>query len=1027
VNPRVTDSGQDERGRALAITDEQKPILLAFLEEKDCKEWIEKWLIDDWGLKPLYVKVAVRTLVPALRKLAEGTMERGFERIHEALSEKFEFYDRLSGRIGKWLCFKIENRRAAKESLSKWTDNPPAGMTEDQWKTVNEQTKVWLKEFEKLDAIALALGDLKCRVSLQIDEPELNANTPINRLLKPYNGFIPLIGREEDSQRLKSFCNHKSPFRWAVLTGDGGVGKTRLALETAKKRREEGWDAGFLSAGPLEHLVHHDGFSQWTPIIDSLIVVDYAASKSEGLKRLLERFGEWERENPHSEERVRLLLLERNADAGAGWLHDLRTLSAEGALRDRIQDAMEEAREIDPPGRKTPDETMVEILRATFKAWEKLGKGLAPDLPELNPDERRELRRNTEGRPLFLQMAGLRACEEGDASRLSRWGQQELLEDAVERELRYVERMLGSADSSRTKLAERGMAMLTFTGPVEQNDKRWLRLLAADAEACGYSMDHGETRDDVITILGNTKQGEKRQIVPLAPDLLAEAFSIKVLKEKPSLAVETLGRTLELAGPVVWSNLLRTTVDSASFGQKDSVDKWLGSLVKGLSLTGLGAAAALLPDASVGAATTAVAIYESMKGKLPENSEADAEKARVLNNLGRWYSAVGRREEARGAATQATEIYERLAARNPDSLEPELATSLNNVGAFYGDLGRPEEALNAAKRATEMYERLAVRNPDAFEPNLAMSLINLAIGYRRVGKREEALESAKRAAEIYERLAARDADAFEPHMATSLNNLGVFYSELGRREEALEATERSLQIRERLVARNADAFEPTLVGSLNNMGNRLSELSRREEALEAAQRATEICERLTARNPDAFEPDLATSLNNLGNRYSDLGRREEALRAAGRAVQIRERLAARNADAFEPDLATSLNNLGNRYSDLGRREEALRAAERATEIFERLATRNPDAFEPDLARSLGSSGKICMRDQPKKATKLFRRGIETLLRLFLSQPKAFGTLMRGLTEGYRKACETAGEEPDSTLVKPILKALENGN
>jgi tetratricopeptide (TPR) repeat protein len=1022
----MTDSGQNERDRALAITDEQKPILLAFLDEKDSKEWIEKWLIEEWGLKPLYVKVVVRTLVPALRKLVEGTMERGFERMHEALSEKFEFYDRLSGRIGKWLCFKIENRRAAKKSLSKWTDHPPAGMTADQWQAVNEETKKWLGLFEKLDAIALALGDLKCKVSLQIDEPELDANTPINRLLKPYNGFIPLIGREEDSQRLELFCNDKSPFRWTVLTGDGGVGKTRLALETAKRRREEGWDAGFLSAGSLEHLVHHDDFSQWNPIVNSLIVVDYASSKSEDLKKLLERFGEWERENPHAEERVRLLLLERHADTGPGWLNELRTFSAEGALREKIQDAMEEAREIAAPGRETPDKTMVEILRATFKAWEKLGKGPSPDLPELNMEERRELRRNTEGRPLFLQMAGLRACKEGDASRLSHWGQQELLEGAVDRERSYVERMLGPADSSRTKLAERGMAILTFTGPVEQNDERWLQLLEADAKVCGYLRAPGEIEDDVVTILGNTQQGEKSQIVPLAPDLLAEAFSIRVLNEKPSLAVETLGRALNLAGPVAWSNLLRTTVDSASSARKDTVDKWLGSLVEGLSLAGLRAAAALLPDASVGAACTAVAIYESMERKLPASSEADAEKAGVLNNLGKWYSTVGRREEALEAGERATEIYERLAARNADAYEPDLAMSLNNRGSFYSALGRREEALEAAKRATEIYERLAARNADAFEPGLASSLNNLGNRWSDLGRREEALEAAERATEIYERLAARNADAFERDLASSLNNLGRCYSTLGRREEALRAVERAREIGERLAARNADAYEPDLASSLNNLGRCYSTLGRREDALRAVERAREIYERLAARNPDAFEPELAGSLNNLGNCYSELGRREEALEVAKRAVEIYERLAARNADAFEPYLAMSLNNLGNRYSAVGRREEALEVAKRGVEIYERLAARNADAYGSDLARSLGVVGRIWMSEKPEEAAKLFRRGIETLMRLFLGQPKAFGMLMAGLAGDYLKACEAAGQEPDSTLLKPILEAIEKG-
>jgi len=57
------------------------------------------------------------------------------------------------------------------------------------------------------------------------------------------------------------------------------------------------------------------------------------------------------------------------------------------------------------------------------------------------------------------------------------------------------------------------------------------------------------------------------------------------------------------------------------------------------------------------------------------------------------------------------EIYERLATSNPDLFEPDLAMSLNNMGIWYSALGRREEALEAAKRALEIRERLAASNP----------------------------------------------------------------------------------------------------------------------------------------------------------------------------------------------------------------------------------------------------------------------------------------------------------------------------
>ena len=595
-------------------------------------------------------------------------------------------------------------------------------------------------------------------------------------------------------------------------------------------------------------------------------------------------------------------------------------------------------------------------MQATFRSWASLPGGPPPALSKLDDRELRELRRGTQGRPLFLQMAALRACAENNTSKLTQWGQEDLLQDAVGRERDYVKRHCDS-NSTRAVLTERGIALLTFTGPLAKGTSAWLKLLQADARACGYPYAQpAEISDAISGLLGDTDAAGTPVLVPLTPDLLAEAFAVTVLGRRPDLAPGAMQAVLDCCGAKAWNNLLRALVDLYGLGELGVIESWLIDLVQRQPVGALALLEALVPQRSVALARIAVVIGERRLQGLPTTSEAEAEQARIFNSLGNRYSKLGRREEALGAAVRAAEIYGRLAKRNPDAFEPALATSLNNLGNCYSELGRREEALDATERAVEIRERLAKRNPDAFEPDLAMSLNNLGIRYSELGRREEALDATERAADIFERLAKRNPDAFEPDLATSLNNLGNCYSELGRREEALDAAERAADIYERLAKRNPDAFEPDLAMSLNNLGVHYSELGRREEALGVTERAVAIRERLAKRNPDAFEPNLASSLNNLGIRYSKLGRREEALDATERAVEIYGRLAKRNPDAFEPDLARSLNNLGIFFGELGRREEALGAAERAVEIYERLAKRNPDAFEPDLAMSLNNLG-----------------------------------------------------------------------
>jgi len=769
-----------------------------------------------------------------------------------------------------WLC----------QNCAKLVDNDPAHFTVyllGKWKA--EAEKAACEQIGKTAGRVSRTGAE--RLPLHVDRPQPLTRTPLSRLLRPYNAFIGLMGREPELESLATFCDHPAAFRWKALTGAGGVGKTRLALEVAMQQEQAGWNSGFLDAESLKQWFGDNRFADWDPPTNTLVVIDYAASKLEDLKRLLERCGQWAQGHPEAT-RLRLLLLERQADPDNGWLHALLSFG-EGALRDQVRESVEPVQEITAPGREAPDEVMEAILRATFEGWAKLPGDPPPPLPKLDEQELRELRRRTEGRPLFLQLAALRACAENDTSKLTQWGQEELLGDAVGRERDYIKREC-SGDSTRATLVERGIALLTFTGPLAREDPRWLKLLGSDARACGYTHGQpGEHSDHIAGLLGKTQAGATL-LMPLAPDLLAEAFAITVLRQKPVLAVQAIEAVLECSGPQAWNPLLRAVVDLHALGKLGVIESWLTSSLQQRRADELPTIEALIPERSVALARIAVVQHERRLQAVPVAPGDDAERARILSILGSNYSALGRREDALRAAQRAAEIYERLAKQNPGAFEPHLAMSLNNQGAFYSELGRREEALRMAQRATEIYARLAKQNPGAFGPDLAMSLHNLGNRYSELGRREEALGAAEPAAEIYERLAKQNPGAFGPDLAMSLNSLGNRYSELGRREEALGVAERAVVIDERLAKQNPDAFEPDLAMSLTNLGNRYSELGRREEALPVAERAVAIRERLAKQNPDAFEPNLAASLNNLGAFYSELGRREEALGAAERAV-----------------------------------------------------------------------------------------------------------------------------------------------
>ena len=88
---------------------------------------------------------------------------------------------------------------------------------------------------------------------------------------------------------------------------------------------------------------------------------------------------------------------------------------------------------------------------------------------------------------------------------------------------------------------------------------------------------------------------------------------------------------------------------------------------------------------------------------------------------------------------------------NPDK-QVVWATRLNNLGIIYNGFGQREKALEASNRAVEIRERLAERNLDAFEPDLAMSLGALGAISRNAGSMHEATRAFHRGVRVLRRL-----------------------------------------------------------------------------------------------------------------------------------------------------------------------------------------------------------------------------------------------------------------------------------
>jgi tetratricopeptide (TPR) repeat protein len=775
-------------------------------------------------------------------------------------------------------------------------------------------------------------------------------------MLSPHHAAelgLPFHGRQDEVRALLAWCTSTAPdvtpFR--LLTGPGGVGKTRLADELQRRLRAQDaeWRCLFLSTergtepGAVAGLRQHAGSR---PL---LVIVDYAENRP-GLRSFLrDAF-----EDPGT---IRVLLLAR---AAGEWWHRLTAIS--GGLGAALHAGYTD--EDGNPGADLPDVDVEphEVVAAAARVFaDRLGVPAPPvaagagelrvlDLTALALVEVLGVGKDPHGPTVatpptpgevFTEL--LRHEASGYwAATAAEAGLSERLPVAMQQVLVAAVALLGTTDEASTiRLVERVLG--TFTEdptPDPLVAARWLRKTYLPVE------------------------GTTSWVEPLAPDRVAEHLVVQVLTRSPGPVARRVGALLEdltadqaaSAMTLLWRAGTDPMRDQA---EQEAIRALADHLVEHLPAVPqvYHQVLAMVPWPSAIMTPTAGLLAQKQHEALDQHPDDDTHAQAALL-LGNWFMQLGRRSEALPPTQRAVDLYEQLAQEDPERYGADLASALNDLGVRFYELGRTDEALPPTQRAVDLREQLAHARPDRFDPDLARSLINLGIRYSELGRPEEGLRPTRRAVDLYEQLARTSPVHYDADLARALINLGLRYAELGRSAEALPPVQRAVEIRERLARSRPDRYNPELARSLTELGIRLTELGRPAEALPATRHAVDLHERLVDANPDRYEPDLSRTLTNLGTQLAMVGRSDEAVPHLRRAVEIRERFARTSPDRYNASLAKSLTALAVRHLELGRPGEALPPAQRAVDLYQALVQTNPDRYEPDLARTLGAVGKI---------------------------------------------------------------------
>jgi len=233
--------------------------------------------------------------------------------------------------------------------------------------------------------------------------------------------------------------------------------------------------------------------------------------------------------------------------------------------------------------------------------------------------------------------------------------------------------------------------------------------------------------------------------------------------------------------------------------------------------------------------------------------------SRALMRQSDCLKRLQRTEEALELAREATRVRRELADRSV-AFDGALANAIDGFALRAKDCGQLQEALAAASEAVEIFARLAAEQPGAFTADYARSLSNLSIIQRDSGDAEGALASCKESLVWIGRARSRYPNAFDQHVASILVNLGLTLLELRKLDDGLEAMNRAIAIRRPLVREDAVDSMERLALTLTDQSVIFEAMERYEEALSSIDEAIGIRQRLAAAEPEVFELRLQRNL-----------------------------------------------------------------------------------------------------------------------------------------------------------------------
>lgn len=781
-------------------------------------------------------------------------------------------------------------------------------------------------------------------------------------LFDPLSRSFGLIGRKPELEALERWVNGHALVSVRVMTGEGGMGKTRLALELADRLKVYGWEAGFLDAQAMDEFVAQAGVEQWRWFRPMLIIIDRAAGQAQALARWLPGLA---RRAAQAEHPLRLLLLERHASTRQGWWPQ--------ALADDSSRCL-----LHPPTpvalRPLGDEARRGVLNATLAS---LGS------PERVPpmagqdaffDRPLETLRWA-GNPLYLMMAAWRV-RAVDLRHLFPSARSELVIPLARAELGRFKQLAREHRMPEELLCHMA-ALVTLWGGARAEDV----LSALTAEQATLRQPYTGSLEALVQVLGEAMPGAgEGRMAPIQPAAVGASFILGMLARRPYAENVVLRAWQQQGWPVV-DSLIRAVVDCGNGPDKPPM-RWLQSIVRPMPAAARWKLLSRLPAQHEALDGFALDLARELAHGLDAQAatpEAQAFNAAVLDQLARREEQEGRLSAAREARQGALK-WLRLAEGLSGRWRHELALALAHNGILATGNDEIQSSIAQAQASLELRQPLASAYPGAYGPELAMAWNNLANALASAGEYDAALPPQQTAVTQLRQLEAAYPGVFAGELAMSLNNLALLLEEVGPQDTAQSLFEEAVDIQRQLSRNQSD----------RELGN------------------------------------LALFLNNLANWQAQHQRSEDALRRALEVLSLRRALYARKPDVHRSSLAMALSNLGLRHQGLGDHTQALAVLEEAVQLWQQQSHLNPEATQSPLGCTLISLGVSQQKNQALPAALAsYRQAIEHLLLPTRRNRKAYAPWLQQAAKHYMQCCETLRITPEEALLEAVVGVVED--